>query len=262
MTNLIAVTHKKWIADHLGVQQHYGLDLVDTSDWATGQDGMWCPGQYMALVSMSEAGWVGVGSPAMRPTSTYRDVVSYLRVGPSFVKLANYKDERFPAQVYTVGSFVEQASHLPFAHTRDYQVSPELRGIVLESRHWVIDRMWCAGKVYRDEDVDFSGVGSDMGDAPKSHISHAKRKIQAMRDDSPPTYVIDIGELSTGEVFTVETNPAWCAGFYDVDPEVAREAVLKSQGRVEDIQPRHLWAIDLGTATSLLTHRLLRERRG
>lgn len=253
---MIAVTHKSWIAEYLDVPQHFGMDIVDTSQWVTGKDGMWCPGHYMGIMGMLGSAWVGTHVPYYDQDELvgWQDVCDILEVsGPQFVKLPEFKDDKFDAAVYTYQTFRQTFATLPCADLRSFLVKSPREGIYRETRHWVVDGEHVQGKVYRHGSDFYSG--EDMGPASRAHVSFAK---YAIGDLPMGTYTIDIGQDRLG-MFVIETNPAWCSGFYDADPEVVKLAIIKSQGRVHEMDGYHVWGLDSGTVEALKHHRLYRE---
>lgn len=51
------ITHRNWMAEDLGATQHFGFDLVDTTDFIPGEDALWAPGHHISLQHIAGLPW-------------------------------------------------------------------------------------------------------------------------------------------------------------------------------------------------------------
>lgn len=252
---LTVVTHKTWRADFLGARSVPDDALVDTSTFVEGADGVWCPGHYAALLSLSGADWQFDDALwwTVSPELLGRHVVfcpdaeavtavfgvpdgasSGSFAGPErkFVKLARHKYGHFVAKTRTAGEFGAELSGRPFLTDHEFIVSDPV-DIFAEHRVWVVDGEVAASSCYRLGPWTWGeGQSNPVVGLPPDHRDLA---LEATRQLGLAAAVVDTATLDSGRSIVIEANPPWSAGFYSAPREAVTATVLKSQGRNRNV---------------------------
>lgn len=236
MRTLHVITHRKWIADDLQpgapadltIRHDLGLDLPNIQP----ADALWTPMEWAtralhdprihpAPIHLCDPGPDFVTQ--LRPDLTLT-TVAQLRdqpyAGERFAKPANCKIEWFPAAFYAF-------TDLPLDRLQpDTQLlHTELRlSLVEEHRVWVLDGTPATSSIYLRHHPDGHQetwhpdlTSQRSADA----IAVARQVLQGT--PTPPTLVLDLGLLNSGEWVPIETNPTWSSATYSGNPtEIVR----------------------------------------
>lgn len=264
--SLHAITHRSWIAEHLGARHHHGFDLVDVDEFVPGVDAIWTPGHYASLYWMSGSDWRfadvhwweldgDILGRRVRWSVDSELPILELLGGPKFVKLARHKYDYFQARVRTLEEFLDDIQVRPWSKKHEYIVSDPLE-IATEYRVFCppgrdpIGRTYRAGEWFWGDDDDNDPRARP---APDKVLEFAQ-EIAPLLPGSP---ALDIAELASGRLVLIEANPAWCSGFYDLPRDHIVAAVKASQGwTAGDVPVRFI--PDTGVRHMLDKHPILR----
>lgn len=254
---LTVINHRAWMSEYLSADLSLGMDLPDTEEMIPGRDGIWCPGHYASLYHLRGDDWTFDDAPDWwtLPGRLLGREVTFVAGRPeidgdTFVKSARHKVEAFPAAVYDPAGLDRALDAVSDPEGRTWLLCDPV-DYRSEYRFWVIGGEVRAGACYRDGEWWWDG------EAPGRVPEEATRFASEVADEFPAcsAYTLDVGVDTNGRWSVVETNPAWCSGFYGVDPEVISEAVVASQGRE---RPVEAFVPDCAVADTLSRHRLLR----
>ena len=276
--NLRIVTHARWMADDfksadvLPIVQDLALgDLPDkpsTTAW-------WCPQNYAARLLASgidpffqsqghdflSRSHMALGQQcdiALRETWAGRlDSLPDLPSG--FCKPAEAKYELLPAMIYeSVFAFVDAARVAGLTEDSLVQWSEPI-SLVSEFRHFVAHGQVVASALYMVTDPDGAQRTWDTFEGSEGVLAsgalskpYAQSVVDALGDDQPDGWVLDMGFDDDGGVHIIEANAAWSSNPYECDPTGVIESVLSSQG---DPDSKFLWTPDV-----LLSQRAAKSR--
>lgn len=144
--------------------------------------------------------------------------------GEYFWKMAEAKNDSFPAELRTVRKFVDDCVVQGFPDGSVLQVSERIR-VDREFRVYVIDGVPRAACMYLQDGVTYyDGLVSDVEDERNVLLWLGEVLVDVPQPDS---FVVDVGENEDG-FFVLESNPAWCSAWYGCDIDVVAEAVYRS----------------------------------
>ncbi|MBW4096433.1 MAG: ATP-grasp domain-containing protein [Acidobacteria bacterium] len=264
---LVVVTSSRWLADDLAsagtvpVRHTLGLDIPDMGPGTA----LWCSGAWAGrlIASRFDHPFLAAGATWMTRVPEQflrrRLVAGHLGdgqdvAGPVFAKLAEHKHSSIPAKVYPNFSDFEKLVIESFGKTASLGVNwvaSEPVSFVREYRCFVADRAVTAASFYvASFYVDSRSAGSVTWDAYTSETSpntgvasaFAQQVLDAMGDDQPPGFTLDVGQLADGSWAVVEANAAWSSNIYHGDPAGVIESILASQHH--DADARWSWTPD------------------
>lgn len=229
------ITHRNWMAEHLGATQHLGFDPVDSTTWVPGRDGLWAPGHHISLMAdtgnnwqFQDALWWCLPNELLGRPVTHGPLPQALAAVPddgAFVKLARHKYDYFTAGHRSPEEFTRDVDARPWGHLHEFVVSGHL-DITDEYRLWVSNGGVLFGCAYRHGDWTWGDEDCREVPAPAGATSIA----QEVASGIPGTYCVDVAHCRDGSWAVIETNPAWCSGFYAAPREVLETAIVNSQG--------------------------------
>lgn len=273
---LTVVTSARWLADDLAaagtidVVHSIGLDVPDLAGSA-----LWCSGSWALRLAKSgithpflSAGpeWItrvpaefllrGVWSGTLA-------ALPYKGMDPMFYKLAEHKHSGIPAGLHTGrGSFKRLAFDAfdfaagiedlhcvgsePMAYTREYRCFIA-HGTVTASSFYLATVPGIDAPVT----ITWDAYEPDRSPDTTAAAAFAQVVVDAMGDDQPPGYTLDVGEDADGVFSVIEANAAWSSNIYHAPAAGVIESVLASQ---EPGHERWAWAPDalfLGRARPL-----------
>ena len=275
---LRVVSTVTWLARDLGkavvlpVIQDFGLgDLPDDPD----STAWWCPQNYAARLLASGINpyfqsqghdflWRVHMTHGLRygimPRMTWAGRLGDLPdLPPGFCKPAEAKYELLPAMVYErVSAFVDAARVAGLDGDSLVQWSEPI-SLVSEFRHFVAHGRVVASALYMVTDPDgtqrtwdtFEGSEGVFASGASSK-PYAQSVVDALGDDQPDGWVLDMGFDAEGGVHIIEANAAWSSNPYECDPAGVIESVIASQG---DPDSDFLWKPD-----ALLSQRAAKSR--
>lgn len=221
MSEMLVVATDSWRADALGGRRVFPFDLPRRVDPATD---IWCPGEVAArwlleadappvLRSMGRD-WPAAIPPHVDPGPDRRVLSAGERIdfpGTRFVKLADAKDDRFPAAPRTAAQAREELSALGW---RTEIIVAGLREFDAEVRVFVAADA-IGASTYR--------IGDDYYD---SGLIEPALPSDFRVPDGLPVGVWDFGRRThDGGWEVIEYNAPWSSAWYGVDPAVVRAAI-------------------------------------
>lgn len=258
-------------ADVLPVIQDLGLgDLpenIDSTAW-------WCPQNYAArlLASGIDPFFQSQGYDFLNRA---HDVLGLCRISTRFTwagrlgdipelargfwKPSEAKYESLPAHIYeTTREFEAEAYEAGLSEDSFVQYSEPL-SLTSEYRHFVAQGKVVASCLYmvtNNEGVQrtwdtFTASERNLIDCGESR-SYAQIVVDALGDDQPDGWVLDMGFDAVGDVHIIEANAAWSSNPYECEPAGVIASVVASQG---DHNSNFLWTPD-----ALLAERAAKSR--
>lgn len=251
-TSLRVVTTATWLPRDLAsagvvpVVADLGLDVpADT-------DGMawWCPSRHAARLSATAVRTWFTAPPApwqaslltatSRPTTAVR-VRELGGQAPVFAKVADIKHPQIPASVWPAADALADACHRAGVPGDAWAlVTDVVEDFTAEYRCFVTGRLVVAASVYLADGLTWDHW--ETGEQPDATAAagYAQSVVDALGDDQPPGWVLDVGVDRAGRWSVVEANPAWCANPYHGEPAGVVRTVLAAQD--PDADPRWAWA--------------------
>jgi hypothetical protein len=266
--HLTVVTSARWLADDLRaagtieVDHTLGLDIPPLS----GETAFWCSGAWALRLLKS-----GVQHPFLSPGPDWltrvpeeflrRDVwagtignMPYRGEELMFYKLAEHKHGDIPAGLYLVEDTFQRhvrnvfatADHVdelhfvgsaPMSYAREYRCFIA-RGKVTAASFYLAT---LPGIDDSTVTITWDAYEPDRAPDASSAAAFAQDVVEAMGDDQPPGYTLDVGEDADGNFSVIEANAAWSSNIYHAQAAGVIESVLASQ------EPGHdtwAWAPD------------------
>ncbi len=250
-TIIRVVTQRNWMVEELRaamagtgwtVQQHYGLS-APPADGAVS----WMPGAFAARLFQQGLG-PRLSSPGGsflslmpqeftgREVALFPAVLAMLEPSEGFWKLADSKDDRFPAAWRTAEQLATDllTAQVPpgaMLHLTDVRLD-----LVGEYRAVVAGSTVLTGAFYTDligqphDDPNFA-VPPDL--THRSASNFATKVVAAMNAiavPGPPSYTLDVGiDRITGRWVVVEANPIWSSAWYGSNPTLFVTALITDQ---------------------------------
>lgn len=250
-TLIRVVTQRNWMVDELRaamagsgwtVQQHYGLSVPPLDGAVT-----WMPGAFAARLyqqgvcpRLSSPG--GAFLSLMPRQFTGREVALFpaalamLEPSEGFWKLADSKDDRFPAAWRTADQLAQDllTAQVPpeaMLHLTDVRLD-----LIGEYRAVVAGHTVLTGAFYIDlsgrphDDHDFADPTEIARSAAADFASEVVAGMNAKGLSSPPSYTLDVGfDRVTGRWVVVEANPIWSSAWYSSNPTLFVTALITDQ---------------------------------
>ena len=252
-TTIRVVTQRNWMVDELRaamagsgwtVQQHYGLSAPPADGAVT-----WMPGAFAARLHhqglcprLSSPG--GALLSLMPHELTGREVALFpaalamLEPSEGFWKLADSKDDRFPAAWRTADQLAADlaAAQIPPAamlHLTDVRLD-----LVAEHRAVVVGQTVLTGSFYTDlsgrphDDPSFAqpAAAGRARTAATGFASEVVSRLHALGLTGPPSYTLDVGlDRISGQWVVVEANPIWSSAWYGSNPTLFVTALITDQ---------------------------------
>lgn len=150
-----------------------------------------------------------------------------------WIKLAEMKDDRLPAQYGYIRDFVLLARDLGAPDGTYLQISSQNLCFVEETRFFVLDGEPITGSRYnRLGDVYDADRPAEWSIPGEWEWDFAKYVTKFIGNRQPKAYTLDIGQVmydagNAPDGFVVlEANPVWSSGIYGSDPALALKAIL------------------------------------
>lgn len=261
------VSERAWMADYLGARLEHGIDLLDTRNWTTGVEAAWAPGHHVSLHVLSgiDPSWLFSDPPWWTlPTDLLgrrvvvgdgAAIVDELdAAGPLHVKLSKHKYDRFTAAIRSSSDLRDAIAADPTLANHELLASG-IVDIETEYRCWTIDGNVLEVCCYRDGEWSW-GASDNVAPKPPQTVLDAAAEAGRLLGGG---MAVDVATTAGGGCIVVETNPAWCSGFYGADPEVISSCLRASQGRGAVSHP---FVPDAAVANRLALHPLLRGQSG
>jgi hypothetical protein len=264
---LTVVTSARWLADDLAaagtfpVVHALGLDAPDLTDSA-----LWCSGAWaMRLLKTGTAHPFLSAGPdwITRVPQEFlgRDVwastlgdLPYRGTEPRFYKLAEHKHARIPAGLHIGRGIFQRTAGAAFDFARGYEslrvIGSEPMTYVREYRCFIAHGKVTAASFYlatvpgvHDSTVTITWDAYEQDRSPSSAEAAAfcQTVVDAMGEDQPPGYTLDVGEDESGHWSVIEANAAWSSNIYHAPAAGVIESVLAAQSPGHD---RWAWVPD------------------
>lgn len=145
----------------------------------------------------------------------------------AYCKPAEVKISDAPAQWVEIDYFVEHLLSLGVPPDTKIQFASDFLDIKTEYRCFINNKKVATVSTYLNEGVAFGGEGlvCDLVNENKAK-EFATYALSIIGDNQPIAYTLDVGQLSNGEFFVVEANPAWASNPYDCDKVEAVKAIV------------------------------------
>lgn len=267
--NLLVVTSSRWVADDLaaagtlGVTHSLGLDRPDLD----GVTALWCSGAWALRLIKSGLhhpflapgpGWL----PAVPREFLRRDVwagtladMPYGGSRPIFYKLAEHKHGSVPAGLHIGRRHFQRLVGSAFDFAPGYEdlhyVGSESMAYAREYRCFITHGKVTASSFYlstvpgihgTDVTITWDAYEPERSPDASAAAAFAQHVVDAMADNQPFGYVLDVGEDVEGNWSVIEANAAWSSNIYHAAPiSGVIESVLASQ---EPGHPDWAWAPD------------------
>lgn len=250
-TTIRIVTQRNWMADELRaalagtdwtVHQHYGLS-------APPPDGaiIWMPGAFATRLQVQGICPV-LSSPggAYLPETPHRflgrevalfpAILALLNPSEGFWKLADSKDDRFPARWRTAAELSQDLRTAQVPPAALLQLADVKLDLAAEYRAIISDNAVLTGSFY----IDLSGrahADPDFADPPDlTHRAATGFAVEVINDlntrglPGPPSYTLDIGlDRTTDRWVVIEANPIWSSAWYSANPALFVAALIHDQ---------------------------------
>lgn len=271
---LTVVTSARWLADDLRaagtiqVDHTLGLDIPNLA----GGTAFWCSGAWALRLLKSGVkhpflsagpGWLTSVPEEFLRRDVWAGTIGHMPYRGEelmFYKLAEHKHGDIPAGLYLVEDTFRRHVRNVFA-TADHVdelhfVGSAPMSYTREYRCFIAHGTVTAASFYLATlpGVDDSAVtitwdayeADGVPDASRA-AAFAQDVVDAMGDDQPPGYTLDVGEDADGAFSVIEANAAWSSNIYHAPAAGVIESVLASQ------EPGHdKWA---WTPDTLFLHR-------
>lgn len=252
---LAVVTSARWLADDLAaagtvdVVHSLGLDAPDLAGSA-----LWCSGAWaMRLMKTGAAHPFLSAGPdwITRVPAEFlgRDVweselgsLPYRGTDPKFYKLAEHKHAGIPAGLHIGRGIFQRSAGAAFDFAPGYEslrvIGSDPMAYAREYRCFIAHGKVTAASFYlatvpgmHDSTVTMTWDAFDAGNAPDTAeaAAFAQNVVDAMGNDQPPGYTLDVGEDAAGVFSVIEANAAWSSNIYHAPAAGVIESVLASQ---------------------------------
>lgn len=266
-SKLTVVTSARWLADDLraagtiDVAHSLGLDVPDLTGAA-----LWCSGAWATRLLKT-----GVEHPFLSagPAWLTRVPAEFLRrnvwagrlgampykgIDPMFYKLAEHKHSGISARLCIGRGIFQRTAGAAFDFAAGYEalhvIGSDPMEYAREYRCFIAHGKVTASSFYlatvpgiHDSVVTITWDAYEPDRSPDASkaAAFAQQVIDAMGDDQPPGYTLDVGEDTDGNFSVIEANAAWSSNIYHAPAAGVIESVLASQ------EPGHedwAWAPD------------------
>ena len=263
---LTVVTSARWLADDLAdagtidVTHSIGLDIPDLAGSA-----LWCSGAWATRLAKSGVRHpflsAGPGWLARVPADFLRRAVwasrlramPYRGTDPKFYKLAEHKHSGIPAGLRIGRGIFQRTAGAAFDFAPGYEVlhviGSDPMEYAREYRCFIAHGTVTAASFYLASVPGINGTVTITWDAYEPDLSpkastaaaFAQAVVDAMGEDQPPGYTLDVGEDADGNFSVIEANAAWSSNIYHAPAAGVIDSVLASQ---ESGHNRWAWAPD------------------
>lgn len=171
-----------------------------------------------------------------------------------FYKLAEHKHSGVPAGLHIGRGIFQRTAGAAFnfdpAYQRLHVIGSEPMNYAREYRCFIAHGKVTAASFYlatvpgiNDSTVTITWDAFEADRAPDASdaAAYAQDVVDAMGDNQPPGYVLDVGEDAAGHWSVIEANAAWSSNIYHAPVVGVVEAILASQKPGHD---RWLWEPD------------------
>lgn len=245
MDTLVVVTHRNWLFEHLAsgadditVVHDFGLSTPDMTPPDMERTGWWMPTEHAARLLHAELPLhlQAPGPEWMRRVpfaftgrdiwvATLADVEAdpkWLR-GSAFVKVAEFKTDDVPAGWHTdLPAWIELLHQAGVPADSWLQLTRQRIPFDVEVRCFIANGEVTGTAVYRAGRMIFPDAAAP-GEVMSCALNFARTVVNAMGDDQPNGYTLDVGWASDrDEWLVVEANPAWSSNPYDASPDGVR----------------------------------------
>ncbi len=250
-TTIRVVTQRNWMVEELRaavagsgwtVQQHYGLSVPPLDGAIT-----WMPGAFAARLFQQGLG-PRLSSPGGsflslmpqeftgREVALFPAVLAMLEPSEGFWKLADSKDDRFPAAWRTAEQLATDllTAQVPpgaMLHLTDVRLD-----LVGEYRAVVAGSTVLTGAFYIDlagrphDDPEFAEPTAIALSAATDFAAEVVASMNAEGLSGPPSYTLDVGfDRITGCWVVIEANPIWSSAWYGSNPTLFVTALITDQ---------------------------------
>lgn len=175
---------------------------------------------------------------------TINEAINHGRKELAYVKPAEVKISDAPAQWIEVGYFIENLLALKVPKEAKIQISREYLKIKSEVRCVVNNNKVTTSATYLNDGIAFGGELFQRNfKAEEEGRIFAQEVVDAMSDDHPTAYTLNIGLLDNGEYFVVEGNPIGASNLYDCDKIEFIKAIIEGSNRDKEYG-RFQWILD------------------
>lgn len=258
--NLAVVTTSDWVARDLAaagtinVAPSYGFDIPPLD----GSTAIWCSGAWAMRLACSGIshpfhsagpGWLARLPERFLRRGIWAGTLDRLPVstgGQVFCKLSEHKHSAIPATLYSgTAAF---AAHVRRALSSDGGDEPDPAGISVvlsaplayrrEFRCFIAYGKVTASSYYlstvpgvrgSDVQITWDAYAADRVPDSSEAAAFAQTVVDAMGDDQPPGYTLDVGVDHDGNFSVIEANAAWSSNIYHARAAGVIESVLASQ---------------------------------
>jgi hypothetical protein len=253
---LTVVTSPRWVAEDLrtagaiDVLHSLGLDAPDLD----GRTALWCSGPWATRLLKTGIShpFLSAGPhwlPSLPDEFLGREVWScrledlpYKGTDPMFYKLAEHKHSGIPAGLHVGRGIFQRIVGAAFDFAPEYTdlhvVGSEPMSYAREYRCFIAHGKVTASSFYlatvpgiNDSTVTLTWDAFEAENCPDSSEAalFAQQVVDAMGNNQPPGYVLDVGEDAAGRWSVIEANAAWSSNIYHAPVPGVIEAVLASQ---------------------------------
>jgi hypothetical protein len=277
---LIVATHAKWVfkdfekaileADRAIPSAYYshglGLPNLERNGRKIERPAVWTStahatnlkrsGMLLPLLAPGPQ-WLPGVPEHLRGRNVYATTLGDLRNDPvamddehlHWIKLAEMKDDRLPAQRVCIRDFVLKAESLGAPDGTNIQYSPDHLTIVREDRFFILNHRVITGSPYARLNYIWD-ADADRSDWQYSEwaANFAQYAATTMRKRSPRAYTLDVAQVmdvaySDDHHVVLEANPAWSSALYGSNVEKVARAVLAAVD-YDGTQTDHQWQPD------------------
>lgn len=252
---LVVATTRRWIADDLrhgaggrvDVVLEHGFDLPVI----TGPAAWWVPAEHAARI-LRAGGTLDLSAPGPAWLAGVPDDLTGRRVWAGmladigdappagFAKPAEAKVDALAARWWDrTDDFASAARDAGLGDDAWVQVSDRRLDIVEEHRCYVGAGTVMTTSPYLTADGSTYEPGweSDPAFSHDAARAFAQGAVDALGQDQPPSYVLDVALLTDGTWVVVEANPAWCAGFYGCDLGAVVDVIVDASATPTETGP-------------------------
>lgn len=241
---LIVCTQRKWLSDMFAdaasvpVHHDYGLDAPLIPD--TLSPAWWSPGEHAARLRRA-----GINFAPDTPSDDWLDLFSEDVLGRHidslalsdldgdsdrtvFAKIAGSKNEKVPADVYTLSDFVRISREAGIPPSTTVQITDDIVDMVDEYRVYVDDGVPVAVSRYLTDGVTYGSMSFPSGGDMDGACEFLREVLLTSSEASEGVSVVDVARLESGRWVVVEANPVWSSNPYDADPAVVVDLIAKA----------------------------------
>lgn len=257
--NLAVVTTSEWVARDLAaagtikVAPSYGFDVPPLD----GSTAIWCSGTWAMRLARSGIshpfhsagpGWLARLPERFLRRSIWAGTLDQLPAstgGQIFCKLSEHKHSAIPAGLYSsTGAFADYVRRTlagdamepdpagisvilsaPLAYRREFRCFIAY-GKVTASSYYLSTVPGVRGS---DVQITWDAYSADRVPDSSEAAAFARTVVDAMGNDQPPGYTLDVGVDHDGNFSVIEANAAWSSNIYHARAAGVIESVLAAQ---------------------------------